>query len=339
MLRIGQLGIGFMGKMHFVTYGEIPGAKVVAICDVDPKKRAGHWESIGGNLGAKGRPTNLKGIKVYSDARRMFADPSIDVVDITLPTYLHAKYAVMALRAGKHVVCEKPLAVNSREAKAVVDAAKRSRRRLFVAQCIRFWPSYAVARGIVRSGRYGGVVSAFFRRLSCTPTWSWRNWLQDPKKSGLAALDLHIHDTDFILHCFGKPKTVSSHYGGMKRGRMDHIVSSFGYGAGKMVVAEGGWPYSPAYPFNMTFNIAMQRATLELAADGALNLYPKKGGKQVVKVPPGHGWGEELRHFVKCLKAGKPSPVVTPEDALASVRMVEAEVKSATTGKTVPVKI
>jgi len=337
-LRIGIVGIGFMGRMHFGKYQGIPGAKVAAICDIDPKKRAGDWSSIGGNIGGAGKRTDLRGIRVYSDARRMFADPGLDVVDITLPTFLHARYAVMALKAGKHVICEKPIAINSREAARMVKAARKSGRKLFVAQCIRFWPHYAVAQEIVKSGKYGKVVSAVFRRLSSTPTWSWKNWLQDPGKSGVAALDLHIHDTDFVLYCFGKPRTVSSHYAGLGKRRPDHIVTSFGYGPGKMVLAEGAWEYAAGYPFSMSFTIAMERATLDCPPTLQMKLHLKKGGTKDVKVPAGDGWGHELAHFIGCLRKKRASKVVTPEGAMESVKLVEAEVKSALTGKPVRVK-
>jgi len=336
-LKVGLAGIGFMGKVHFDAWSKMKGVRVAAICDIDPKKRSGDWSGIAGNIGGAGNKTSLRGIRVYRDTTDMFADPSLDLVDLTLPTYLHVKHALLALKAGKHVVCEKPVAINSSEADKLTAAARKSGRKLFVAQCIRFWPHYAVARAMVRSRKYGRVLSACFRRFSSTPTWSWQNWIQDPKKSGLAALDLHIHDADFVLYCFGKPRTVTSSYAGLAKGRMDHIHTAYGYAGGQMVTAEGAWEYAPQYPFGMSFTIAMERATLNMTPDLALKLHLKKGGTKAVPVPPGDGYSLELAHFADCIRRNKKSAVVTPESSADSVRLVEAEVKSARTGKTVRV--
>ncbi|MEK7477654.1 MAG: Gfo/Idh/MocA family oxidoreductase [Candidatus Coatesbacteria bacterium] len=338
-LRIGIVGLGFMGKMHFDTYGRMKHAKVTAICDVDPKKRAGDWSGIRGNIGGGGRRVNLSGVRTYSSLRDMLADPGVDVVDVTLPTYLHARAAIAAFRAGKHVICEKPLAINAREAAAVVTAARLARRRLFVAQCIRFWPQYAVARNLVRSGKWGRVLTAAFRRFSSSPLWSWQGWLQDPRRSGLAALDLHIHDADFVLHTFGTPRSVTAHGGGLKAGRLDHILASYDYGKGKLVTAEGAWEFAAGFPFSMTFAIVMQKATLAMGPDLKLLLHRVRGGTVEVKAPAGDGYGHELAHFVECIRKNKASPVVTPESALQSVKLVEAEVRSVRSGKTVRVRL
>jgi len=338
-LRIGIVGLGFMGKMHFDTYARMKKAKVVAICDVDPKKRSGDWSGIAGNIGAKGKKVDLAGIRVYARLADMLADPAVEVVDVTLPTYLHAPAVVAALKAGKHVICEKPMAVNSREAARMVTSARRARRRLFVAHCIRFWPAYAVAREIVRSGKWGRVLTAAFRRFSTTPTWSWRNWLQDPRKSGVAALDLHVHDADFVLYTFGKPKAVTCHGGGLGPRRMDHLYASYDFGAGKLVTAEGAWEFAPGFPFSMSFTIAMQKATLNLGPDLKLRLHRVNGVTSDVPVPAGDGYGHELAHFVQCIRKNRPSPVVSPESALQSVKLVEAEVRSARSRRTVRVSL
>jgi predicted dehydrogenase len=338
-LRIGIVGLGFMGKMHFETYGRMKNARVTAICDVDPTKRAGDWSGIAGNIGGGGSRVNLSGIHVYSRLGDMLGDPAVDVVDITLPTYLHARAAIAAFKAGKHVICEKPMAINSSAAASMVKAARRARRRLFVGHCIRFWPQYAVARKIVRSGKWGRVLTAAFRRFSTTPTWSWRNWLLNPKRSGVAALDLHIHDADFVLYTFGKPRAVAARGGGLGRDRMDHIIASYDFGGGRLVTAEGAWEFAPGFPFSMTFTIVMQKATLNLGTDLKLSLHRMRGGTTEVKVPAGDGYGHELNHFVECIRKNKASPVVSPESALRSVKLIEAEVRSALGRKTVPVRL
>lgn len=336
MLRIGIIGLGFMGKMHYETYQALAkSAKVVAIADVDAKKLAGDWSGIGGNIATSGAKVDLAGVKMYANADDLIKDPNVDVVDITLPTYLHCEFAVKALKAGKHTICEKPMATSSEEAGRMVDAAREAGKLLLIGQCIRFWPAYAKAREIVLGGKYGAVKTAKFRRLSTKPTWSWNNWILDAKKSGLAALDLHIHDADFVSHLFGTPTAVTSAGGGIHAGGFDHIVTSYAYPDGKLVVAEGAWEYAPGYPFSMTFAIHMEKASLDLAADGKLTLYPVSGTAEEVKVDAESGYWHEMVHYMDCIAKNAKSDVLTPESARDSVRLVEAEIESARTGKRV----
>ncbi len=337
-IRVGILGLGFMGKCHYEAYKTIRGAEVAAICDIDSKKRSGDWSGIAGNIGGAGKKEDLSGLSLYANADELFSDPSLDVIDITLPTYLHAEFAKKALASGKHVICEKPMARTSKEATSLVSAARKAKRQIYVAQCIRFWPAYATAREIIRSGKYGQTLSATFRRLSITPTWSWKNWLMDSDKSGDAALDLHIHDADFVRYCFGSPRSVSADASGFKPGRADHIIARYEYEKNLLVTAEGGWIYQgTGYPFEMSFQIAMQKACLRLSPDGVLTLHPNKGKPNVVKLPAKDGYQQELSHYIECIKSGRPSPVVSPEDAAESVKLIESELKSITTGK--PVKM
>lgn len=336
-VKVGILGLGFMGKCHYETYGKIEGAQVAAICDTDPVKLRGDWSGIAGNIGTKGGRVDLSGITLYKEAKALFADPEIDVIDITLPTYLHEEYALAAIKAGKHVICEKPLARSSAAANRVIQAAKKAGCQLFTSHCIRFWPAYAWLKETVAKKKYGKLISAVFRRHSTLPTWSWKNWLQDPEKSGLCALDLHVHDADFILYCFGIPKAVCSCGGGWGKGRLDHIHTSYEYD-GALITAEGAWEYAPDYPFSMTFTAVFEKATVALQADGSFRVHPQKGATADIKVPAGDGYFYELSDFISCLLNKRASTVITPDDARRSVRLIELEERSALTGKRVAIR-
>ena len=329
-IQVGILGLGMMGKCHHDTYAKIKGIKVAAICDGDDKKRRG-------DVGVFGK-VDMSKYKVYRAAEELLSDPAIDVIDITLPTYLHAPYTIAALQAGKHVICEKPMARTSAEARQMIAVAKKTGQKLFLAHCLRFWPSYVKAREIILSGKYGRVLTARFCRLSPLPAWSWQNWLQDDSKSGRAALDLHIHDADFVQYLFGKPKAVLSLGGGLVKKGYDHITTSYEYDGGRFVTAEGAWEYAPSFPFSMTFSIAMEGATLEMTRDLALAVCPMKGKAQPVKVPKGDGYEYELKHFAECIRRNADSDVIPPESALHSVQLVEAEIASAQSRKPVAVK-
>ncbi|HBL44189.1 MAG TPA: oxidoreductase, partial [Planctomycetaceae bacterium] len=102
MVRIGIIGIGFMGMAHFEGARKLKGAKVTAISTRDSKKLAGDWSSIEGNFGPRGTQVDLSKVKQYSDYHELLDDPDIDLVDICLPTQMHEQVALDSIRAGKH---------------------------------------------------------------------------------------------------------------------------------------------------------------------------------------------------------------------------------------------
>src|SRR5262245_9084451 len=111
MVRIGLVGIGFMGMIHYLAAGRLRGARVAAVCSRDRKKLAGDWRGIRGNLGPAGTQMDLGAVKRYERLDELLADPDLDLVDITTPTHLHAEMTRAALRAGKHVLVEKAIAL------------------------------------------------------------------------------------------------------------------------------------------------------------------------------------------------------------------------------------
>ncbi|HOX07917.1 MAG TPA: Gfo/Idh/MocA family oxidoreductase [Planctomycetota bacterium] len=338
-VRVGVVGIGFMGKMHFGVYKANPKSQVVAIADVDAKKLSGDWSAIAGNIGdGSAKSVDLAGIRKYRDAMDLINDPEVDLVDITLPTYLHARYTLAALAAGKHVISEKPICDNLADAKKVVAAAKKARGRFMVAHCIRFWPEYAWTKEhVVEKGEFGKVLSASFRRLSGTPIWSWTNWLMDAKKSGAAAVDLHIHDVDYVRYLFGDPKAVWAQ-GAVnavsKGGGVDHIVAQYRYPGVGQVTAEGGWAMAPGFGFEMSFILVCEKATVvyNCTKTPAFAVHLRNGKTLTPKVAAGDGYSLELDYFLDCIQKKRNPKVVTGTEALKSLALALAEVRSLKAG-------
>ena len=137
-VRVGIIGLGFMGTTHYGIHKSNPKAEITAIADVDAAKRKGDIRKVIGNIGGgdNSKPMDLTGIKTYADGMDLINDPNVDVVDICVPTFLHCQYAVAALKAGKHVFCEKPLARNVKEAEAIIAEAKKSDKFFTVGMCI-----------------------------------------------------------------------------------------------------------------------------------------------------------------------------------------------------------
>ena len=145
MVRIGIVGLGFMGMIHYLAARTLKAARVTGIYSRDPKKLAGDWRSIQGNFGPRGEMMDLSGIKKYSQMEALLADPDIDLVDICSPTQLHAATAIAALQAGKHVLVEKPIALEPTEADGMLQAARQAGKRLMVAHVLPFMPEFAYA--------------------------------------------------------------------------------------------------------------------------------------------------------------------------------------------------
>ena len=334
MARIGIIGLGFMGRVHYDTYSKVPGAQVVAVCDADPKRAAGDLSDTWGNVdkGAT-RQLPMDRIKGTCDWKELLANPDVEIIDICLPTPTHVELATAALATGKHVMCEKPLARTSADARTIADAAAKARGLFMPAMCMRFWPEWEWLKQAVDDGRYGRVLSAIFRRVGSTP----QGWFRNGQLSGGALLDLHVHDTDFVYHVFGRPEKVSStgHVG--KSGEIDHVVTQYQYGTKgpPSVTAEGSWAASEGFGFRMQYTVHFERATAEFdmsRKDGALAVYAD-GKQQPVDVPKRDGYVGEMAYFLECVRTGRRPTRVTAEDAVVGLQIVEAEKRSIETGQ------
>ena len=263
MLRIGIVGWGFMGKMHFRCYKSDTNVEVTAICDADAKQLQ-NSSGVSGNISGAEDDLDLSNIALYSDLSKMLAEEKLDALSIASPTFLHASQTIEALNAGVHVFCEKPMALNSGDCREMAEVAKQSGKTLQIGHCIRFWPEYVQAKEIIDSQKYGKVLAATFQRLSLTPTWSWDNCFLDGKRSGGAMLDLHIHDTDYVQYVFGMPKEVFSRGVIGPSGEFDHTVTQYLYGNDCVITAEGGWIMAPGFGFEMSFKIMLEKGNFGL---------------------------------------------------------------------------
>lgn len=336
MVRMGIVGFGFMGKMHWNNLAKIEGARVTAICDVDPDKLSGK-SGVAGNIAGTEAAIDLSEVELFSEADAMFASGTCDAVSIALPTYLHKEYTLKALECGLHVLCEKPMAINSAECRGMCEAAAASGKILQIGHCIRFWPEYAVTKQLIDSGEYGKVKAAGFRRFSMTPTWSWDGWLMDEKRSGGAIQDLHIHDADYVQYLFGLPKAVFATAAVDAARGEDHVVAQYVYENGPCVSAEGGWIMTPSFGFEMSFDIVLEGATIcyNCGRSPSFKVCPADGDAFTPSIPEGDGYYQELLHFTAAASGQSVPTILTPEQSLDSVRLIELEKQSVRTGEIV----
>lgn len=328
-MRVGIVGFGFMGRMHHRIWKSIKDAQVVAVCDANPNIKEDTKRAVGNIKGADGAIDFTK-VEVYRDLDQMLEKAKLDAISLTLPTYLHADCSENALLRGVNVLCEKPMALTVADCDRMIAAAKRSGKTLQIGHCVRFWPEYAKAKEIVDSGEYGKVVAGMFQRLGAPPGWSADNWFADEKRSGGVALDLHIHDTDYVQYLLGMPKSVCSHGAKGSAGQLIHMLTEYEYGQDKLIVAEGGWGMTTAFGFEMSFNLVLEKATIvyDLTRKPMLRVCPVEGKDFTPKVADGDGYQHEIEYFAKAVRGEIIKPIITLEQSRNSVRIVEAEKKS-----------
>jgi predicted dehydrogenase len=334
-MKVGIIGLGMMGRTHYEAYQEL-GTTVVAVADEDPKRARGDLTGTSGNVIAGAvNQLPMDRIKGTTSASELIAMKDVDVIDICVPTTQHVEVALEALRAGKHVVCEKPLARTSGDAERIAAAAREAMGAFMPAMCMRFWPQWAWLKQAVAEGRYGKVLSATFRRVASMPG----GWYRDGHVSGGAALDLHIHDTDFVQFLFGMPKAVSSRGYSKTSGEIDHLTTQFAYDDVPLVSAEGGWSFADGFGFSMQYAVNFENASADFdLARGAQPLRLTRGGQsETIDCGPGYGYAAELKYFLDCVGKGQKPTIVTADDAVRSIKIVEAEVRSARSGEVVKV--
>jgi predicted dehydrogenase len=336
-VNVAVVGLGFMGVTHLRAYQRIKSARIVAVCDAKHLPINGVLAGVSGNISGPDALDLGTAVKVYPSLVKLLADENVDLVDLCIPTPLHHPQALAALRAGKHVICEKPMARTSKQAREIVDAAATAKSFFMPALCMRFWPGWSWLKQAVQRNIYGKVLAARFRRVTEPPSWNRRGYFNG-KDSGGALLDLHIHDADFIQFLFGRPLSVFA--SGLSRfsGAMDHVVAQYAVAGGATVSAEASWLMNDGYGFSMAYTVNFEHATADYDnTRGKDKLRVLENGKRprVIECHGSDGYDAELHYMIRSIQAGKPPTTVTAQDGLRSVEICEAAEESIKTGKVI----
>ncbi|MGO9258894.1 MAG: Gfo/Idh/MocA family protein [Bryobacteraceae bacterium] len=299
-MNLALVGFGFMGATHLQALGQVPSARVAGVVTRGARKLA------------DGLPC------LTLDAA--LADASIDAVDICLPTHLHARVAINALRAGKHVLVEKPMALDAPSARAMAAEAECQGRILMIAHVLRFWPAYVALREAVRGNQFGRVRHARFERRSAVPGWG--PWLLDPALSGGGAFDLLIHDVDMCLHLFGRPSAVAAV-------RYAELLDAQLYYPDMVAHISGGWQHAGAFPFRMEYTVTFEGATAEYSSIGRpAMLYSAKETRPLEPSvsdaagdPRGDAYAAEIAYFADCCHTGRAPELCPPRESADAVAL------------------
>lgn len=328
MFKIGLIGCGGMGSFHAKCYEALKDrATVVAIADLDEEK-------------AKNANQN-HGAKIYASAKELLDNADVDIVDICLPTFLHAEYAVKAMEKGCDVFLEKPVCLNLQEAEQLLKAEKETGRKVQVGQVVRFMDEYVWLKNIVENNTYGKILSGVFHRLSQNVSWGWENWFQNPQLSGAVALDLHIHDVDYVRYLLGDPDEVcSTQVTRAADGALQQMFATYRYGEA-IISLEACWDYPDCFPFQFGFRVKFEKATVVLNS-GKLTVYPVEGEPFEPEIAPAFtgeveginitslgGYYNELKHFLDAVENNNPVTIAPLSEAIKSLELDFKEIELA----------
>ncbi len=281
-----------MGRRHMEAYRSLPGVEVVTRTSA--------------------RFAHLQDPDALYEA--MIGDRELDALDICLPTALHAPLTIAALNEGKHVLCEKPMALTVEACGRMLAAAKRNPGVvLMVAHVLRFWPAYRVLHDAVVQGTYGATRSATFARRSSLPTWG--EWLLRPQESGGAPLDLLVHDYDQALWLFGSPESATAR----TVGSPNVIECSLHYPGGLEIAIAGGW-YTENVPFAMEFDLQASKGEL-LYANDHLQLLRPPAPPTEIDLSKEDPYATQVAYFIDCCRNGRAPVECPPESSAKAVEL------------------
>ena len=300
MLTVGLVGFGGIGRVHFSNYRHIEDAKVIAISEPSAEGR---------------RAAEETGVTCYESLKDMLSRSKPDIVDVCAPTFLHHSLVMETLQSGRHVICEKPIALKSKEVREMYALAEQQGLQLLVGHVLQFYPASKILHEIVRDGRYGKPLDAVFLRLSACPRWAQDGWLLDKNKSGLLPFDLHIHDLDLMISLFGKPLSYEITSGGREAVSYEEYYRILYRYPGLNVCCEAAW-YNADIPFTATWRVYFEKAVL-MCEGGKLTAFsfdaPAKefDMEEKIKIPTGINlpptgvFYEELKFFIDRIVSGE----------------------------------
>lgn len=320
-MRVAVVGCGGMGRVHAQSFAGMADAELVGVCDIDAE--------LAGELARK------TGTRAFRSFAELLKETDPQVISIALPSHLHKQAVLEAAEAGKHVICEKPIALSLEDTDEIIEACGRNGVRLFVGHVVRFFPEYEQARRQIAEGRIGEPGVAHTKRVGGHPG----RWFKDHAKSGGVIVDMMIHDIDFMRWIWGEVKSVYAMNACTDDSDYALVTLAFANGAAANLEAHWGDPG----PFRYAAEIAGSAGLIKLdsAASGSLSVRTRAQAARdgrFAEVPQSPGalspYDRELAHFLACARDGA-EPLVTAEDAREALRIALAALESIRTGKAV----
>jgi predicted dehydrogenase len=333
--KVGIIGLGWPGREHLKGYSKSKRAEVVAVCDAN------------GELAQQVADGNDVP-KVYTDHKKLLQDPEIEAVSVCLPNFLHAPVSIDALKAGRHVICEKPPALDVKQAQRMADTADKAGLTLMYALCQRFTGAAKLVKSYIDAGDLGEIyfARAVYHRRRGIPLGTG-SWFTDKSRSGGGALiDIGVHALDCAWWLMGSPKPVS--ISGNVYHEFGHVVpqgtnfdvddSAFGlikFDNGATLILECSWALNQ--PGGSVTQLAGTKGGVEM---NPVTILTERDGVQLdvtPKVPDADNFAGQTDHFIECLQTGR-EPIMSAEQGVHLMQMLEGIYKSAETGREVRIK-
>lgn len=324
-VKVALIGFGGIARAHNGAYKRLrdSGVKVslVAVCDKNAEQ---FQRSITINLGTDETPLP-EGIHFYTDIDELIEKEDFDMADICLPTCLHKPFAVKLLNAGKHVLCEKPMALSSKDCEEMLEAAKKNDRQLLIGQVLRFDRCYLYLKHCVDTACFGKLKHITMERFSIYPTWGDFS----TARSGGLPLDMHIHDIDIVQYLLGRPNKVSS---------IIHedvpncqLIHSRLFYNDATVLVDGAWDVAFEEGFRAGYKARFENASV-VCSGNSVKVYPKDEKPFVPELDGEEAMMAEIRHMIDIILNPDLPCINPPESSMMSVQMVEQLRDSANLG-------
>lgn len=338
-VKVGIIGCGAIAeRLHIPDYATCGQADLVAFCDASRARAAAMAERFAPEA------------QIYTDYRELLKNPEVEAVSVCMPNKYHGECSIMAARAGKHVMVEKPMAMSLAEAKKMVAESKKAGKLLVVNQSMRNYPAHKKAREIIQSGFLGEVLHVTGMCGHEGPEhWAPNaKWFFKKKDARFGAMaDLGVHKADAIRFITGKEvEEIRAFYGTLEKKRTDvedNFVSSFTFKDGGMGTLAASWTLQGGM-MNYTI-IHCTKGTLEVLLHADKPLVARMTNPRceiVFDLPPApiryeDSWGLDIGgSFVRAI-LGQEEPFCSGEEGLKSLAVILAAEKAADTKRTVKV--
>lgn len=329
------IGCGLIARSHAQALFEISGAKLMAVCD----QRIEAAQSI----------ANEYKCIAYNDAANMLADIKPDVAVICVPTYFHNHYVKLCAKFGVHVLCEKPLERTVEACIDLVNTVKKSNIIFMTAQVVRFWAGYVEIKEMFDNDEIGDVYMMHLRRVS-SKAGQYGQWLFSPELGGGAMHDMLVHDVDFLRYVAGPFEQCYANAAKDETNCYNNVMANIIHKNGVHAVAEVSFTMQTGYPFSFSVNIAGTKATVEYSysagatiadrenSKSEMKVWRKDVGLEVKQVKMYDAYKRQMEYFLNCVKERKQPEIITPEQSLEVITMIDALHRSADTGKIIEIK-
>jgi predicted dehydrogenase len=324
MFKAGIIGAGYIGEYHARGYSGQANARLAMVVDqnlANAQKLAGQYQA-----------------EAASDLKALL-DSDIELVSICTPTPTHAEIANTLMQAGKHVLCEKPIARSVEQAQTMIETAQRCGVKLMVGHVSRYEADHHKAREILERGEIGELRMAFHSLTSAYPGWSAQNWFGDQAKSGGPIVDLAIHSVDYMLWLFKCPVERVYALGSKQAGAQNHYaLASLYFANGGLGLIETSWAHPASAPFGCRVELSgtLGRISWDYTQVDGMQTITAGQGRRSYVLEGENSFAVEIADFINCIENDLPSPVPGSQ-AQEALRVCLAALESLESGRCIQV--